>query len=307
MIDRIKKLLAPKKQAPTFRDFARRWMDTYPAAAGNRETTTREKEIHLKVHLVPAFGGLRLDEIQREHLDRLFASMRQRERPLAPKSIKNVSATLRRLLNSAVEWGELAEAPPLPRVKVPDGRFDFYVKDEVERLLTAASERDYLPLLFAIHTGCRAGEQRAMRWQSIDFAARKVIIRESLAANATKVGPTKSGKERKVPLTDRLGSALAAAPCTGELVFARTDGRHVPIDWLRSCLARAAKAADLRRIRWHDLRHTYASNLVMAGVPVRRVQDLLGHASISMTEKYAHLAPGGSDEVMRALDGGQAG
>ncbi len=309
IFDRLRQLLAPPPALPTksyplFRDFAARWFQTYPAAAGNRETTRREKEIHLRVHLVPALGDVRLDEIKREHLDRLFAGLRTREDRIGEKSIKNISATLRRIFASAVEWEVLKEAPALPKIKVPATGFDFYTIPETEQLLNAAIGSDRALLTFALHTGARAGELRAMDWQGIDFRSRLVIIRRSLAANTRTIGPTKSGKTREVPLSARLGALLEPlAGARDALVFARPNGQPVTLTHLHDRLRAVSSKAGLRKTRWHELRHTYASHLVMRGIPLRVIQGLLGHSSMAMTERYAHLAPGGGDAVINVLDG----
>jgi hypothetical protein len=94
-----------KKEAPTFQEFvSERWLSTYPKSVGNRPTSIREKEIHVRVHLLPVLGRLRLDRISGEVVARLFARLRTKlpdKKALAEKTIKNVRATLRRILASA--------------------------------------------------------------------------------------------------------------------------------------------------------------------------------------------------------------
>jgi len=102
-----------KKEVPTFAKFVtEQWLPTYPASAGNRPTSIREKKIHVERHLVPALGRLRLDEIRGQVVDRFFANLRKprpigkdgtRAHTLSDKSIKNIRATLRRILASAFE------------------------------------------------------------------------------------------------------------------------------------------------------------------------------------------------------------
>ena len=302
LLDGKRALPAEEKEVPTFGSFVKeRWWPVYPAAAGNRPMTVREKEIHLRTHLIPALGDVRLDNVRAEVLDRFFADMRKHG--LSPKSCRNVSATLRRVLASAVEWGALDKLPKLPRVKVPEPRFDFFTRAESEQLVTGTrNPEERALLLFALHTGARAGEQIACERSDVDWSNKKVILRRSSTRGI--VGPTKSGREKKLGLTETLGGALHAVRHTrGPLLFCNTDGRPYTLWQLHERLWGACKRAGLRRIRWHDLRHSFASQLVIAGVPLRQVQEAMGHATITMTMRYAHLAPGGADAVAKALDG----
>jgi integrase len=116
-------------------------------------------------------------------------------------------------------------------------------------------------------------------------------------------GPTKYSKGRRVPLTRELEAALKKARHPkGDLVFSRTGGGYLEADQFRHVLEAACKRAGVRRVRWHDLRHSFASNAVASGVPLNVVQAWLGHSTIAMTMKYAHLAPDGGAEWIRALE-----
>jgi site-specific recombinase XerD len=109
-------------------------------------------------------------------------------------------------------------------------------------------------------------------------------------------------------MTERLGEALRRVKhLRGKLVFCRADGKPLTLWQLHERLWAACRRAGLREIRWHDCRHTFASQLVMAGVPLRQVQDWLGHSTIAMTMRYAHLAPGNGASLIRALEAPDAG
>ncbi|HEX7507068.1 MAG TPA: tyrosine-type recombinase/integrase [Polyangia bacterium] len=301
---------AQKKEVPTFEEFVdKHWMPTYPASVGNRPSTVKCKEMELRVHLKPALGSLRLDEIKGEVVDRLFANLRKPRpvrnkglRVLSPKSIKNIRATLRRVLVSAVEWEFIDKVPALPKVKVPDKGWDHFTAEESEKLIEAARDDEERALLvFPLRTGCRAGEQLGLRWGDINWHTHEIVFRRS--STGGQVGPTKSGKERRVPMTEGLERALRKMKhLRGELVFCRLDGKPLTIWQLHEKLWGACRRAGLRKIRWHDLRHSFASQLVTVGVPIRRVQDWLGHSTIAMTMRYAHLAPGSGSDLIRALE-----
>src|SRR5450432_448324 len=192
-------------------------------------------------------------------------------------------------LRGAAEGGYLDAVPPLPKVKVPESRWDFLTPEESAQVLSVTKDPDNLVLLlFALHTGARAGEQIAIEWGDVDWRSRKVIFRRSSTRGL--VGPTKSGRERKVPMTGALERALKSMRhLRSQLVFCDGGGKPLKLDCLHERLWTSLRRAGLRRIRWHDLRHTFASQLMMAGVPIRQVQDWLGHSTITMTMRYAHL------------------
>lgn len=294
------------KEVPTFKDFVeQRWWPTYPGSVGNRKRTIEEKSFHLRCHLMPVLAEVRLDEVRGEKVAALFKALR--DKGLGEKSVKNVRTTLAKILNTAVEWEVLPAAPRLPNVKVPDHAWDFFTREESERLVAVTTDAEERALLlFALHTGARWGEQRAIEWSDVDWVNRLVVIRRSMPHGTDTAAPTKSGKERRIPLTDTLAAALKGIRdlrhLQGGLVFGRRrDGGPLSLYAVRERLERACRKAGLRQIRWHDMRHSFASQLVSAGVPIRQVQDWLGHSTIMMTMRYAHLAPGSGDAI-RALD-----
>jgi len=316
--DHVQRALHPppapieKKEVPTFSKFVtEQWLPTYPASVGNRPTSIREKKNHVRRHLIPALGRQRLHEIRGQVVDRFFADLRKpkpigkngtRQHTLSDKSIKNIRATLRRILASAFEWELIDRIPNLPKVKVTDKGWDFFSRDEVTKLVAVTRDDEERALLtFSLDTGARAGEQLALEWGDIDWHNNLVVFRRS--STRGEVGPTKSGRERKVPMTERLGEALRRMKhLRGKLVFCRADGKPFTLWQLHERLWSACRRAGLREIRWHDLRHTFASQLVSAGVPLRQVQDWLGHSTITMTMRYSHLAPGQGAELIRALE-----
>lgn len=189
-----------KKEAPTFTEFVNeRWLSTYPKSVGNRPSSIREKEIHVRIHLLPALRRLRLDKINGEVVARLFARLRtklpEKKKSLAEKTIKNIRATLRRILASAKEWGDIAAIPDLPRVKVPESSWDFFTWEESERLIAACRDDEERALLiFAVHTGARAGSS----WRS---------------RGETSIGTTTwwcSGDRRPAGSSDRLRAGVSA-------------------------------------------------------------------------------------------------
>ena len=211
---------------------------------------------------------------------------------LSPKTIKNVRATLRRVLASAVEWGVIEKIPAPPKVKVADKGWDFFTGQEGAKLLAVTrNDEEKAMLMFPLRTGGRAGEQLALEWGDIDWVRSEIIFRRS--STGGQVGPTKSGRERRVPIGLGLAGALRKVKhLRGKLVFCQQDGKSFKIWQLHERLWSACRRAGLREIRWHDLRHSFASQLASAGVPLNQIQNWLGQSTINMTMRYAHLAPG---------------
>jgi hypothetical protein len=117
-----------------------------------------------------------------------------------------------------------------------------------------------------------------------------------------KVGTPKGGKWREVPLGNDAVAALKSLPRIGEWVFCRPGGGRMSAGQCRKPLMAIVAKAGLRHIGWHVLRHTFASHLAMRGVPIRHIQQLMGHSTIAMTERYAHLAPDVTRDAVRLLD-----
>ncbi len=152
--------------------------------------------------------------------------------------------------------------------------------------LRAGAFADYLkPLVFvSLHTGMRRGELFALTWQSVDLVAARITVHGATA---------KSGTTRHLPLNSEALAVLRgwygqAADKAG-LVFPGKDG--AAFNNVRRSWEGVLAAAGITRFRWHDLRHSFASKLVMAGVDLNTVRELLGHSDYKMTQRYAHLAP----------------
>lgn len=149
---------------------------------------------------------------------------------------------------------------------MPDAPLESYTREEPELLLSKArTAEERARLLFPLHTGARAGKQVAFEWGDIDWHNQPVIIRRSSALG--RVGPTKSGRDRKIPMTSDLQAALKAIiHLRSALAFCNEDGRPLSKWQLHERLWGTARRAGLREIRWHDTRHSSAS-LLMAGCP----------------------------------------
>lgn len=240
----------------------------------------------------------------------------------SPATVNRDLASLRGALTAALKWklGGL-RLHPMADVKAlkvdPLQRKRFLSPDEEARLLAALDARDEArraerdsanawreargydllpafgrytdhlsPLVrLALHTGCRRGELFALRWSDVDLSAAILTVRADYA---------KSQLGRAVPLnTTALDVLQAWKPADAQpddYVFPGVDGQ--PLQDIKSGFQAIVKAAQITGLRFHDLRHTFASRLVQAGVDLNAVRELLGHADLKMTLRYSHLAPG---------------
>lgn len=231
---------------------------------------------------------------------------------------------LRAVLSKAIEWGDLEHHPlrKLKQIKVDDdSRVRYLTTEEEKRLLTALNQReekiragrtsgnewrkqrglpplpeipadgfaDHLKpiVLLALNTGLRRGELFHLTWGKVNLMLKSVTVEGEKA---------KSGKTRHVPLNS---TALATLnrwqKQTGSdgLVFPGQDkdGKEQPLSNIQTAWENVVLAAKLENFHFHDLRHDFASKLVMAGVDLNTVRELLGHKDMKMTLRYAHLAP----------------
>ena len=281
-----------------FHEFALEFLTTY-AMANNKHSEVVAKESILRVHLIPAFGEARLEDIGPAAIERYKA--RKLAAGLSPKTVNNHLAVLRKALGIAVEWGHLPSAPKIKALKVPPPTFDFLDVEEADRLVDAADGEWAAMIRAGLATGLRMGELRAVRWEDVDLRARQVHVRQAVACDL--VGSPKSNRARQVPLCGSVRRVLQRQRhLRGELVFCADDGRMLTVAECYTGLRRACRRAGMRRVGWHVLRHSFASHLVMAGVPLKAVQELLGHSTIEMTLRYAHLSPEVTRQAVEVLD-----
>jgi integrase len=215
---------------------------------------------------------------------RLAAINPRTKRAYSTAAVNRPLATLRHLLTLAREEWEVLDAVPRVRLeKESQGRLRWLTKVEASRLLGAcdASKNKLLGAIvrLALGTGMRREEILGLTWERVDFA--RGVLRLEV---------TKSGRRREIPMDDTAYDALSSVAGKREgLVFTKADGRR----WgkIRTAFESAVEAAKVDDFRFHDLRHTFASWAVQRGASLHELKDLLGHSSLAMVMRYAHLAP----------------
>ena len=277
-------------QTPTFVSFADKWMTAY-VIINNKPSEQRAKRRIVAGSLIPFFGKKRLDEIKTTDIESYKA--KEMQRGISSKTINNRLAVLRKCLITAVEWEELDHIPKIQLLKTTPAKFRYLNEQEIQAIVKASETPiERAMVLTAARTGLRFSELRALEWGDIDFVRRILTIRR--CAVGKDVGTPKNGRIRHVPLTDDAIAALQDIKNGTGLIFP-FDGKMF-VYWTSLCrLQNACKQVGIEPIGWHVLRHTFASQLVSRGASLKAVQDLLGHSTVNMTQRYAHLAP----EVLR--------
>jgi integrase len=274
---------------PTFAEFSERWMRDY-VIPNNRPATQRDKIIALRAHLLPEFGRLRLDEISVARIDAFKA--KKVGAHLAPKTVNNLLSMLHCALATATDWGLLRTTPRAKWLRLPVQGYHYLSADDVQKLLAATRPGLWQVLvLFLVRTGVRFGEAAALRWDDLELRGTEPVAHIRRGVNRGFVGPTKTGRPRDVPLVREVVAALDEYHHDRPYVFSRPDGAFIRPDVTRKYLHRICARAGIPLVSWHALRHTFATELTARGAPLRAVQELLGHTTIMMTSRYAHVAP----------------
>jgi integrase len=303
------------KPAPTFKDHAKLWL----ALPHDWKESTRENYLNnLNNHILPVFGSIPVNEIKRKDL-KAFFDKKYTER-LNLNTLKLIRAPINGILTYAVEL-ELIESNPMRdlALKYKKKKFELDPLTEPESQLLLEQSKtfmngEYYPsILCALRTGMRIGEIQALKWDDIDFDNRQIEVKRSYR-NGRMTG-TKNHKRRRVDMTLHLTETLKAhrtaqkrdalkkGKPVSEFVFAGADDELLSRDWVRKALDGCTERAELRRIRIHSLRHSYATIRLMKSHNVGDVSYQLGHSSIKITyDVYAHWMPGQFKSEVDELD-----
>lgn len=293
--------------------------------AKNKPSSVAAKQAILDHHIIPLLGDRDLASIDYATIEDVKHALLKKpignvtraarraedddevERTLTPKTVNNILTVLRRMLMVAKKRGLIAAVPEVEWLRAGEAEFDFLTFEEADLLVDKAAGEGRAMILVALRTGLRLGELLALRWTDVDLPGGRIVVRQNLVRGV--VGTPKSGKPREVPLGEEVRAHLKAQRhLRGPLVFCDNDGGFLRVPQVRYVLERACRQAQLRQVGWHVLRHSFASHLAIRGATLKAIQELLGHADIRQTMRYAHLSPDVGRDAVRLLDGGaQAG
>ncbi len=207
---------------------------------------------------------------------------RGRQSQVSNATVNREVACLKHIFTKAIEWG-IVQKNPGKKVKLlreRNTRLRYLEEKEIRRLHDACAEHLKPIVIVALNTGMRKEEILSLKWQDVDYRIRTISILD-----------TKNGESRELPMNDIVYRTLLdiGKKADGPWVFCKNNGERYGN--VRKAFEGARKRAEIVDFRFHDLRHTFASHLVMAGVDLRTVQELLGHKSFEMTLRYTHLSP----------------
>jgi integrase len=281
-----------------------------------RPSTWANYRIHIEAHVLPDLGGIELQQLSPIQLNALYQQLLtvggRDGAGLAEKTVRNVHAILHRALKDAGRWGYLARNPAAAADPPTPKRLEPQVWEPAQLrtfLSHVRNDRLYAAWLLVATTGLRRGEILGLRWVDVDLKAGRLAVRQTLVVVDYHVQVSE-------PKTPRSRRALALDPATVEalrahrtqqdgeraligagyhhsgLVFTAPDGSPIHPQRFSSWFEQHTRAAGLPRIRLHDVRHSYATAALAAGVPAKVVSERLGHATIAMTmDTYSHVLP----------------
>lgn len=284
--------------SPPFDEFAKEWLATY--VVPNLKPGSIKSWTHiLRSHLLPWFGNRPVASIGSEDVARYQAA--KTGVGLLPQTVNKHLVALRRMLQIAVDWGRLDHMPKIKLLRETLPSFVFLSPEECARLLEDwTSYRCREMVLVALRTGMRIGEILALDWSDVDFDRALVTVRRNVSDGV--LCSPKNNKERHIPLAQDLLATLSLRRRDDGLVFCTRAGALMNQRVATRMLLALCRRTRVRRIGWHVLRHTFASHLVTAGVPMPAVQQLLGHADLRMTLRYSHLAPSSLRQAISVFD-----
>lgn len=302
------------------------WLDTWlkEYKVNVRPETKASYEMHIRVHLKPDLGKIRLNKLTTHQIQLLYNKLIN-ERGLSPKTVKNAHGALHAALEQAKINGYLrinpSEGVVLPRIEKEE--IKAMDTEDVSAFLKAIKGDPYeLPLFVDLFTGLRQGELLGLTWDCVDFEKGTILVNKqhnrakgekefhfSLLKNSRPRSLTPASavmdalREQKRRQEEWAKAAGSAWDNHENLVFTTELGRYINNKTLWMNFKRIAKEFGMSELRFHDLRHTFSVNSLQAGDDIKTVQENLGHATASFTlATYAHATPGMKRESANRMD-----
>ena len=208
-----------------------------------------------------------------------------------PATVNRELALLKHMYSKAIEWGKYEENPA-KKVKLLKGevkRVRFLMPDDVQKLLSNCADHLKPIVTVAVHTGMRKGELLSLNWDQVNFEQGIISLLD-----------TKNHERRDISMNETVKATLTGMERKGSYVFSAEDGGS--FGDVRRSFETALRRSGIQDFRFHDLRHTFASNLVMESVDIVTVMELMGHKDLTMTLRYTHLAPNHKTKAVNILD-----
>ncbi len=311
----------PKPNKETVAQYLHRWLDTY--AEGNLSPRTVEGYrdiIHL--HLTPAFQMIQLSQLNPENIQQYYS--KKLSSGLSTTTVRHHHTCLHCALKMALIWGLIvrnpADAVTAPKIHRND--MQTMTEDDLKKFLEAARSTDYYALFYcALMTGARRGELLALRWSDLDLIRAEMHINRNMVQLRDRSLFYKSTKTAKGKRTISLSPSTAlilrrhkeereAICCTLQTpfdpdspVFCHSNGKNLLPDSVSQRWRTLLKKTGMKHFRFHDARHTMATNMLKQGIHPKIVQERLGHSTIGMTmDLYSHVTPTMQQDAAVKLD-----
>ncbi len=277
----------------TFKDMTDRYMQEY--ATQKAPKSMLRDTISLK-HLLPVFGDMPLIKITPDKIVR-YKTQRRNEGASA-SSINKELAFSKHAFNLAIKEWEWIKDNPFTKVsmeKMPSGRVKYLQVDEFNKLYVACDENLKPIMLLAANTGLRQDNILSLTWQQVNFKNEMITVEQ-----------TKNHERLGIPMNKTIKTLLLGLNKIRHIdspyLFHTSAGAKLCNTLVSRWFRQACKKAGIQDFRFHDMRHHFASQLVQSGVNLYVVQQLLGHKTITMTQRYSHLAPDNLKSSVAVLD-----
>lgn len=274
----------------TFNELA----EKYLSWINGRQKSARVKG-YIIGQLISTFGSLPLRKFSALVVEQLQTDIISRG--LKNSSCNKVLNILKHMFAKAVEW-EMVEDETLKRVRKvkllqdDSKRLRFLSKEECQTLTNTCQGNTKAIVITALNTGMRKGEILGLKWDNVDLRHGFILL-----------DSTKNGERRETPINDTLRGVLQGLTRRLDIPYVFYDNATgKPLQDVKRSFNTACRRAGIRDFHFHDLRHTFASHLVMAGVDITTVKELLGHKTLTMTLRYSHLAPAHKVKAVDVLD-----
>ncbi|WP_433581620.1 tyrosine-type recombinase/integrase [Paenibacillus amylolyticus] len=276
---------------------------------------------HLKNHIFPSLGHLPLQKVLVTDIEDFILAME--EKGLAQGTVKKIFCLVQNAFKAAIRKELLLKNPfdlldPASKPKEGKPKVDYWSKDEVQTFFSRLDHRLSIMFVLAIYTGMRRGEILGLRFSDIDFENSMISIRQTLKPRKRiKDGGKNANASRSIPLSEFVVAELKKQRTmitkekwdakenyhNNDLVVCHPDGEPVSLGNFHKFWVRILNNTNMRHIRFHDLRHTFASLMLSAGVHAKVVQEIMGHSSIKVTlDMYSHLIPSMQRSAVNVLD-----
>jgi integrase len=309
-----------EEPCPIFKDYCELWLEGYIKPTKRRTTYQRYSSL-LKKYIAPKIGKMPIDTITRGHVRDTLLDIHKKG--LSKSTVSTARNVISGTFEHAIDEELVKENPSrgiLGKLGL-DERKDRepvlpMTADDVSQFLSTCKKhrKDWYPFsLCAFRTGLRLGELLALHWGDIDWNSKYIHVQRAFRNGM--ITKTKTNRSRRVDMSDQLFDELkalykrrkeeglkAGKGAPGEIVF-HTNDEYTSQNTIRNIWKRMLKKAKLRDMRFHDIRHSFASLLLSNGESPVYVKEQLGHSSIQMTvDIYGHLIPSSNRQAVNALD-----